>query len=487
MINQNNKKEKTVLHSGATHSDLKNRAGGLARGLSNRHIQLIAIGGTIGTSLFVGLSHVLATAGPSAMFIYIIAGLTFFFAMRLLGEILLSNSHYKTFRDAAEDILGPRWGFTLGWMYMLFWIFSCAQDALGVSTYINFWFPDVPYWQISVILLLIVLVINLIAVKAFGELEFWFAIIKVVAIVVIAVVCLAFVVIGFKFADGSTPDITNIWSHGGLFPNGFSGFINAIQIAFLAYAGIELVGSAAAETKDPGKTLPKAINSLPIRISFFYVVPVILLVIISPWDSYQQNFSPFVQIFTLAGIGIAAGIMNFVLLTAAASGANSGIYASSRMLFGMSVSEEMPEKFSWTSKHSVPAFAVAFCGVSSAVLIFILMLIAPTAHEGYLIASGIASPCFLVSWLIIIASYLKFRKKFPEKHENSKFKAPAGIIMSFVIAAILIFCFVVTFFDKDARIGACLIFVWFALVQIGFTYLEKKNPKLDEDIEDLYL
>ncbi|GHT83318.1 alanine glycine permease [Actinomycetota bacterium] len=450
----------------------------LSRQLSNRHLQLIAIGGTIGTSLFVGSAHVLETTGPSALLIYLLAGVTFFFGMRVLGELLLSNLKYKSFRDATEDLLGPRWGFTIGWLYMLFWVFTCVQDALGVAKYIQFFSHDIPNWLVAIILLVLVTAINLITVKLFGELEFWFAIIKVVAIVIISAICLYFVISVFKFADGGSPAISNLWDvcdingNCGFFPHGIGGFLNAFQIAFLAYAGIEMVGTASAETKDPERNLPKAINALPLRISLFYIVPMFLLLVVTPWSAFSaQKGSPFVQVFSLAGIGIAAVVMNCVLLSAAASGANSGIYASSRMLFGLSRSNQAPKVFGRLSKVSVPAASVIFTFIS-AVLIIAVLLISPDYENAYIVVSGMASACFIIAWLLIGFTYLKYLKVHPDRHTSSKFAAPYGAVSAYITIGVLGFCYILTFFDAESLPGAIIAIVALIVLLLAYKYTE---------------
>jgi D-serine/D-alanine/glycine transporter len=427
----------------------------LQRALTNRHIQLIAIGGAIGSFLFVGSAQVIAQTGPSALLIYLIGGITFFFGMRVLGELLLSNLNYKTFRDAVDDLWGPRAGFTIGWLYTMVWVCICVADATAVATYLDFWWPGIPTVAVAAVLLVVLAAVNLVTVQAFGELEFWFAIIKVAAIIVIAIVGLLVVITGFRFANGMAPDFTNLWAHGGFFTGGPGGFFNAFQMAFLAYGGVELVGTTAGEAKDAEKTLPKAVNALPLRISLFYVVPLALILIIAPWTYFVPGTSPFVQLFALAGVGIAASVMNFVLLTAALSGTNSGIYAGSRMFCGLGVVGEAPRGLAKLSKRSVPARSV----VSQAVVCLVvaaLLYFMPNAAAAYSFVASLSSPLFLIVWGMIVATYLRYCKVHPEKHAASKFKAPGGIVAGACVLAMFAFCFVLTLVFPSTLLGSLI-------------------------------
>ena len=212
---------------------------------------MIAIGGAIGTGLFMGSGKTISLAGPSILLVYAIIGGFLFFVMRAMGELLLSNLNYKSFRDIAEDILGPWAGFFAGWTYWFCWIVIGVADLTAVTAYAAYWFPDLPKWVAATSLVLLLLVLNLVTVKLFGEIEFWFALIKIVAIVGLVVVAVLMVVSGFISPDGHQANIANLWSDGGFFPRGSEGFLAGFQIAFFAFLGIELVGTAAAETEEP--------------------------------------------------------------------------------------------------------------------------------------------------------------------------------------------------------------------------------------------
>ncbi|STD43092.1 D-serine/D-alanine/glycine transporter [Edwardsiella tarda] len=309
----------------------------LQRHLTNRHIQLIAIGGAIGTGLFMGSGKTISLAGPSIIFVYMIIGFMLFFVMRAMGELLLSNLDYKSFSDFASDLLGPRAGYFTGWTYWFCWVVTGMADVVAITAYAHFWFPHLADWIISLSCVLLLLSLNLVTVKMFGETEFWFAMIKIVAIIALILIGLGMALSGFRAPSGEQAAFSNLWREG-FFPHGISGFFAGFQIAVFAFVGIELVGTTAAETRNPHQVLPKAINAIPLRIIMFYVLALCTIMIVTPWHQVVANKSPFVELFVLAGLPAAAGIVNFVVLTSAASSANSGIFSTSRMLYGLAQS-----------------------------------------------------------------------------------------------------------------------------------------------------
>ena len=345
----------------------------LQRGLSNRHIQLIAIGGAIGTGLFMGSGKTISLAGPSVILVYGIIGFMLFFVMRAMGELLLSNLNYKSLRDAVSDILGPTAGFVCGWTYWFCWIVTGMADVVAITGYTQYWWPDIALWIPGALTILLLLGLNLVAVRLFGELEFWFAIIKLVAITALILVGAVMVISRFQSPDGDIAAVSNLIDHGGFFPNGITGFLAGFQIAIFAFVGVELAGTAAAETKDPEKNLPRAINSIPIRIVVFYILALAVIMMVTPWDKVHSDSSPFVQMFALAGLPAAAGIINFVVLTSAASSANSGIFSTSRMLFGLAREGQAPKRWGILSRNQVPARGLLFsvaCLVPSLAILY---------------------------------------------------------------------------------------------------------------------
>lgn len=334
----------------------------LSRGLKNRHIQLIAIGGAIGTGLFLGSGKSIHFAGPSILFAYLITGIICFFIMRSLGELLLSNLEYHSFVDFVRDYLGDMAALITGWTYWFCWISLAMADLTAVGLYTQYWLPDVPQWLPGLIALLILLIMNLATVKLFGELEFWFALIKVIAILALIVIGLFMIFKGFPTHSGAAA-FHNLWNHGGMFPNGLHGFLLSFQMVVFAFLGIELVGLTAGETKDPEKVIPKAINNIPVRVLLFYIGALLVIMSIYPWNVINPNESPFVQVFAAVGIIAAASIINFVVLTSAASASNSAVFSTSRMIYSLAKEHNAPGAMTKLTSRKVPSNALFFSAV----------------------------------------------------------------------------------------------------------------------------
>ena len=252
--------------------------------------------------------------GPSVIFVYMIIGFVLFFVMRALGELLLSNLNYKTFGDIAKDNIGPWAGFFVSWNYWFSWVIACIADLVAITAYVQYFNPDVPIWLPSAITALALLILNLQPVKAFGETEFWFAIIKIVAILALIVVGLILIFTGYESPSGNHAQVSNLWNYGGFFPTGLSGFILGFQMGIFAFIGIELVGTTAAETENPHKNLPSAINSIILRILVFYVGALSVIMMVTPWVDIDPETSPFTSMFGMAGFTGAAFVVNLSLI-----------------------------------------------------------------------------------------------------------------------------------------------------------------------------
>ncbi|WP_081099507.1 D-serine/D-alanine/glycine transporter [Corynebacterium glutamicum] len=439
----------------------------LKRGLSNRHLQLIAIGGAIGTGLFMGSGKTISVAGPSVILVYAIIGFMLFFVMRAMGELLLANLNYKSLRDAVSDILGPGAGFVTGWTYWFCWIATGMADIVAITGYTQYWWPEIPLWLPGVLTIALLFTLNLAAVRLFGEMEFWFAIIKIVAIVSLIVVGLFMVVTAFESPNGTTAQFNNLIEHGGFFPNGITGFLAGFQIAIFAFVGIELAGTAAAETENPTKTLPRAINSIPIRIVVFYVLALAVIMMVTPWDKVSADNSPFVQMFALAGIPAAAGIINFVVITSAASSANSGIFSTSRMLYGLSLEGAAPKRWSRLSKNLVPARGLTF-SVICLIPAVGLLYAGGTVIEAFTLITTVSSVLFMVVWSYILVAYIVYRRNSPELHKKSIFKMPGGVVMAVVVLVFFAAMLVVLSLEPDTRAALIATPVWFIILGIGW-------------------
>ena len=441
----------------------------LKRDLKNRHVQLIAIGGTIGTGLFLGSGKAIALAGPSIILAYLIVGTALFFVMRALGELLLSKGGYQSFTDFASEYLGPWAGYVTGWTYWFCWIMTAMADIIAVGMYTQYWF-DIPQWIPAIGCLVILLFLNLLTVKLFGELEFWFAIIKIITIVALIAIGIFMLITGFETNTG-TVSVENLWAHGGLFPNGAFGFLMAFQMVVFAFVGVELVGVSAAETADPKKNIPSAINKIPVRILLFYVGALFVILCINPWDTMSAENSPFVQVFALIGIPIAAGIINFVVLTSAASAGNSGLFSTSRMLFNLGSNKQASKSFAKLNKNSVPQNGL----IVSAIVVSIGALLSKLMPENaFSVVTTISAICFIWVWSIILISHIIYKKRHPKLHKASSFKAPLTPFINYVVLAFFAFLLVVMAISEATRMALMLTPLWFIMLLVIYKVKRSK-------------
>ena len=454
----------------------------LQRSLSNRHIQLIAIGGAIGTGLFMGSGKTISLAGPSIIFVYMIIGFMLFFVMRAMGELLLSNLKYKSFIDFSADLLGPMAGYFMGWTYWFCWIVTGIADVVAISGYTQFWFPGVPLWMPAVGCVALLLSLNLITVKMFGELEFWFAMIKIVAICALVCTGLYMVVTAYQSPAGHAATLSNLWNDGGMFPHGLMGFFAGFQIAVFAFVGIELAGTTAAETKDPERNLPRAINSIPLRIIMFYVFALIAILAVTPWRDVVADKSPFVELFVLAGLPAAAGIINFVVLTSAASSANSGVFSTSRMLYGLALEGDAPQKFKHLSQRAVPSNGLIFsciCLLAGALVIYLI----PNLMQAFTLITTVSATLFMFVWSMILLSYLAYRKQRADLHQASRYKMPGGKVMVWVCLAFFAFILVLLALEDDTRQALYAVPGWFLLLGLAYRSIVRNKQQVTKPVQ----
>lgn len=446
----------------------------LQRNLTNRHIQLISIGGAIGTGLFMGSGKTISLAGPSIIIVYMIIGFILFFVMRAMGELLLSNLEYKSFSDFVADLISPLAGFFTGWTYWFCWVVTGIADIVAISAYIQFWLPLLPQWIASLFCVLLLLSLNLVTVKMFGETEFWFAMIKIGAIISLIAGGLIMIAMEFKSPSGTIASFSNLWGNSGFFPKGINGFFAGFQIAIFSFVGIELVGTAAAETKDPEKVLPRAINAIPARIIMFYVFALVVIMSVTPWNSILTDKSPFVELFVLFGLPASASLINFVVLSSAISSANGGVFSTSRMLFGLAQKGNAPKSFGNLSKQAVPANGLLFsciCLLCGSVLVFLI----PDVMMVFTLVTTISAILFMFVWSIILCSYLIYRKKRPLLHQKSIYKMPAGKIMCWICMVFFIFVIVLLTLREDTRKALIATPLWF--IGLGISYVLLNNKK----------
>lgn len=390
----------TESQSAYDNSALAHEEEGYEKGLKPRQVQMIAIGGAIGTGLFMGAGGRLASAGPGLFIVYAICGVFVFFILRALGELVLHRPSSGSFVSYAREFLGEKAAYVAGWMYFFNWACTSIVDVTAIALYMHYWgtFGAIPQWLIALIALVIVLTINMISVKWFGEMEFWAALIKVVALVTFLVVGIVFLAGRFKVEGASTgPSV--IADNGGLLPNGLIALVVITSGVIFAYAAVELVGTAAGETENPAKIMPRAINSVIFRIAIFYVGSLILLALLLPYTSYKQGTSPFVTFFSSIGVPAAGDIMNFVVLTAALSSLNAGLYSTGRILRSMSMNGSAPRFTAKMSKKGVPWAGIALTACFTVVGVF-LNLVVPA--EAFNIALDLSALGIIASWATIV-------------------------------------------------------------------------------------
>ena len=460
----------------------------LRRNLTNRHIQLIAIGGAIGTGLFMGSGKTISLAGPSIIFVYMIIGFMLFFVMRAMGELLLSNLEYKSFSDFASDLLGPWAGYFTGWTYWFCWVVTGMADVVAITAYAQFWFPDLSDWVASLAVIVLLLTLNLATVKMFGEMEFWFALIKVLAIVTFLVVGTVFLGSGQPL-DGNTTGFHLITDNGGFFPHGLLPALVLIQGVVFAFASIEMVGTAAGECKDPQTMVPKAINSVIWRIGLFYVGSVVLLVMLLPWSAYQAGQSPFVTFFSKLGVPYIGSIMNIVVLTAALSSLNSGLYCTGRILRSMAMGGSAPSFMAKMSHQHVPYAGILATLVVYVVGVFLNYLVPSRVFE---IVLNFASLGIIASWAFIIVCQMRLRKAIKEgKAADVSFKLPGAPFTSWLTLLFLLSVLVLMAFDYPNGtytiaalpiIGILLVIGWFG-VRKRVAEIHSTAPVVEEDEE----
>jgi L-asparagine permease len=420
---------------------------GYHKGLSNRQIQMIALGGAIGTGLFLGAGGRLASAGPGLFVVYGICGIFVFLILRALGELVLHRPSSGSFVSYAREFFGEKVAFAAGWMYFLNWAMTGIVDTTAIAHYCHFWkaFHVIPQWTLALIALVVVLSMNLISVKLFGELEFWAALIKVLALVTFLVVGTVFLAGRFK-VDGHDTG-TSLWdSHGGLIPTGLLPLVLVTSGVVFAYAGVELVGIAAGETANPEKIMPRAINSVVFRIAVFYIGSTVLLGLLLPYTAYRDHVSPFVTFFSKMGYSGAGSLMNLVVLTAALSSLNAGLYSTGRVLRSMAINGSGPKFTAPMSKNGVPYGGIL---LTAGIGLFGIVLNAVKPSQAFEIVLHIAATGIIAAWVTIVACQLRFYYLTKAgKLERPKFRMPLAPYSGYLTLVFLLGVLILMYFDK---------------------------------------
>lgn len=447
---------------------------GMVRGLQNRHVQLIAIAGTIGTGLFLGAGRSLSLTGPSIILVYMLTGAFMYLMMRAIGEMLYMDPDQHTFINFITKYIGKGWGYFSGWSYWVSLVFLGMAEITAVSNYVQLWFPNWPAWQIQIIFLALLSCVNLIAVKVFGEVEFWFGMIKIVTILALIATGIFMVTTNFETPAGHA-SLSNITNGFQMFPNGWVKFVMAFQMVFFAYQAIEFVGITTSETANPRQVLPKAIKEIPIRIVIFYVGALLAIMAIFPWQQLPVNKSPFVTVFQMVGIKWAAGLINFVVLTAAASSLNSTLYSTGRHLY--QIAKETPNskvmnrlKLNSLSRMGIPSRAIIFSAIVVAVSAFINVL--PGVSDAFALITASSSGVYIAIYILTMLAHLKYRKS--KEFMPDGFVMPAYKVLNPLTIVFFLFVFVCLFLQESTYIGAVGATIWIILFGIYSNWKHNK-------------
>lgn len=460
----------------------------MQRKLSGRHMQMIALGGTIGVGLFMGASATIKWTGPSVLIAYIIAGLFLYLIMRALGEMLYVDPATGSFAKFASKYMHPLFGYLTAWSNIFQFVVVGMSEMIAIGEYFKFWWPGLPAWLPGLVAITFLVLANLISVRMFGELEFWFALIKVVTIVLMIIAGLG--VILFGLGNGGRPvGISNLWTHGGFFTGGFTGFCFALSIVLGSYQGVELLGITAGEAENPQPTIVKAVKDTIGRILIFYVGAIFVIVAVYPWNQLSALGSPFVQTFAKIGITFAASLINFVVITAALSGSNSGIYSASRMLYTLADAKQLPRIFTKLNRHGVPFYPVVSVGggiLLGVLLNAILPYVAPAAKNVFVLVYSSSVLPGMVPWFVILISEIKFQKVHADKMTDHPFKMPFAPYSNYLTLIFLVFTLFFMLLNPETSISLVVGIIFLSLVSLHyFIYYRHGNSKtkavMDQD------
>ncbi|PHM75207.1 amino acid permease [Xenorhabdus kozodoii] len=441
----------------------------LKRGLKNRHIQLIALGGAVGTGLFLGIAQTIQMAGPSVLLGYALGGFIAFLIMRQLGEMVVEEPVAGSFSHFAYKYWGNFAGFLSGWNYWAMFILVGMAELTAVGMYIQYWWPEVPTWISAAIFFVLINLINLINVRLYGETEFWFSIIKVSAIVGMILFGCYLLISGH---GGPEASITNLWQHGGFMPNGISGLIMALAVIMFSFGGLEMVGITAAEAENPEKNIPKATNQVVYRILIFYIGSLAILLSLYPWTKVVEGGSPFVLIFHDLDNFWVANILNVVVLTAALSVYNSGVYCNSRMLYGLAKQGNAPRALTKVNKRNVPVLSIGLSALATSIGVLINYVIPGKAFE---LLMALVVTTLVINWIMICCAHLKFRAAKNREGIKTKFQAfwyPYG---NYLCLAFLAFILVIILTMPPIRISVILMPFWVAVLWVGYLIANSKK------------
>jgi amino acid transporter, AAT family len=437
----------------------------LSRNLKSRHIQLIALGGTIGVGLFLGSAKAISQAGPGLLVSYAVGGLAIFFIMRALGELLTYRPVAGSFATYADEFCGPFAGFATGWSYWFMWIVTAMAELTAIGKYVHFWLPDLPQWVPALVALVVLYGSNLLAVRVFGELEFWFALIKVVTIVALILAGLA-IILFHAGPLGPTASFSNLWSQGGFMPFGLLGVLLTLQIVMFAYQGVELIGVTAGEADNPSAVLPKATNGITFRILIFYIGALLIIMSLVPWRQLSPDTSPFVFLFEKMGLPAAAAVINLVVITAATSSCNSGLFSTGRMLYSLALRGQAPSRFARLNSQHVPTAGIH---VSAAIMLLGVALNYLAPQRVFVWVTSVSLVGTIWTWVLIMLAHRNYRVAVAQgRVVGSAYRMPGAPYANWLVIAFLLVVAAMLGLDDDTRVALYIAPFWFALLGLGF-------------------
>ncbi|MGH8208190.1 MAG: amino acid permease [Steroidobacteraceae bacterium] len=445
----------------------------LSRNLRDRHIQLIALGGTIGVGLFLGSAKAIHHAGPGLLLTYAVAGIAIFLIMRALGELLIYRPVAGSFAVYADEFCGAFAGFATGWSYWFMWVVTAMAELTAIGIYVRYWYPHIPQWLPPLVALVVLYGVNQLAVRVFGELEFWFALIKVVTIVALILGGL-FVIVFHVGQLGATASFSNLWSHGGFLPFGTLGVLLTLQIVVFAYQGVELIGVTAGEAENPEVVLPRATNGITFRILLFYIGALTIIMALVPWTDLSPDTSPFVFVFDKMRVPAAATIINLVVITAATSSCNSGIFSTGRMLYSLAQRGQAPRALAKLSAHHVPATGIH---LSAAVMLVTVVLNYVVPEKAFVWITSISTIGTIWTWGIIMIAHRNYRRAVAAgRVQASTYRMPGAPYANWLVIAFLAIVTAMLGLDPDTRVALYAAPLWFGLLGLGYAR-SKAQPR----------
>jgi len=444
------------------------REGTLQKKLKPRHISLMAMGGVIGTGIFKGSSETIGLAGPGVVLTYIIAGLLLLVVMAAMAEMATVYPN-RNMKDFIREAFGGKVSFVMGWLYCFLWLTVCVIEIIAAGSFLEYWFPAVPLWVLSLACAAFIILINMLSVGVLGEFEFWLAGIKI-AMIIVFIVLGAGLIFGIIPSD-HTPYLENYTGSGGFLPNGWGSILSAMLVVMFSYGGSELIGLTLTETENAAGILPKMVGNFILRIVMFFTLPILVICGLIPWNELGPESSPFVQVLSSTGLSGAAQIMNFILVTAVLSAANSGIYGASRMLFSMAAAGEAPKAFAKTNRKGSPVNALLLC---AAVLLVGAMLGFFAQDQLFRVLMAVPGFVVLLVWICIALAQLKLRAHYPVKPSFKVWGFPYVTGAVVLCLAIIAFMFLL---DPANRlsIGVCFVVL---LLLIVWSFVKFRSDRL---------